>query len=132
MRHVESFAQGGHGDVDAILREADGWARTLAGAMGELAEERLVGADPSGVVRAEVAGHGRLRGLSIDPRGLRDMDHVQVAQAVQEAIVAAHLAMGERLSEVVQDLTGKAPGDADTELPADPLDGYIRDVLRGE
>lgn len=127
MRHVESFAEGRPDEVTGLLREADGWARTLAGAMGELEEERLTGTDPAGVVRVEVSGTGRLRALSIDPRRLRDLDHLQLAQAVQEAIVAAHHTMGERLEEVVEGLTG--PGRASA---ADPLDGYIRNVLRGE
>lgn len=126
MRHVDSFAGGGQDDVTGLLREADGWARTLAGALGELAEERLAGTDPSEVVRAEVSGTGRLRTLSIDPRGLRDLDHVQLAQAVQEAIVAAHRTMGERLEEVVQGLSGLGAASAD------PLEGHIRNVLRGE
>jgi len=125
MRHVESFAEGRPDDVTGLLREADGWSRTLAEALGELAEQRLTGADPAEVVRAEVSGTGRLRQLSIDPRGLRDLDHVQLAQAVQAAIVAAHLTMGERLEEVVQGLTG-------TTSAADPLEGHIRNVLRGE
>ena len=129
MRRVEAFAGGRPDDVDGLLRETDDWARTLTGALGELADERLAGADPSEVVSAEVSGTGRLRGLSIDPRGLRDLDHVQLAQAVCAAIAAAHLAMGERLTEVVQDLTGRAP---DTTGTADPLDGHIRNVLRGE
>jgi DNA-binding protein YbaB len=127
MRHVDSFAGGRQDDVTGLLREADGWARTLAGALGELEEERLAGTDPSEVVRAEVSGTGRLRTLSIDPRGLRDLDHVQLAQAVQEAIVAAHLTMGERLEEVLQGLSGLGTASA-----ADPLEGHIRNVLRGE
>jgi DNA-binding protein YbaB len=132
MRRVEAFAGGRQDDVDGLLRETDGWARARARALGELEEERLAGADPSKVVRAEVAGTGRLRGLSIDPRRLRDLDHVQLAQAVCEAIAAAHLAMGDRLTQVVQDLTGRAPDTAGTEGAADPLDGHIRNVLRGE
>ena len=132
MKRVEAFAGARQDDVDGLLRETDGWARTLAGALGELEEERLAGADPSEVVRAEVSGTGRLRGLSIDPRGLRDLDHVQRAQAVCAAIAAAHLAMGERLTEVVQDVTGRAPDTTGTEGATDPLDGHIRNVLRGE
>jgi DNA-binding protein YbaB len=123
MRHGE----GGPDDVTGLLREADGWARAMAGALGELAEERLAGTDPSQVVRAEVSGTGRLRTLSIDPRGLRDLDHVQLARAVQEAVVAAHRTMGERLEEVVQGLSGLGGASA-----ADPLEGHIRNVLRGE
>ncbi|TDD12822.1 YbaB/EbfC family DNA-binding protein [Nonomuraea deserti] len=129
MRHADAFSAGRQDDVAGLLRETEGWTGTVTGALGELEAERLAGADPSGTVRAEVSGAGRLRTLSIDPRGLRALDHVQLAQAVREAIVAAHLAMDERLTEVVQTLTGRHP---DTAVPADPLAGHIRDVLRGE
>ncbi|TDD14541.1 YbaB/EbfC family nucleoid-associated protein [Nonomuraea diastatica] len=129
MRHVDAFSAGRLDDVAGLLRETDGWARAVTEAVGELEEERLAGADPSGTVRAEVSGAGRLRTLSIDPRGLRALDHVQLARAVREAIVAAHLAMDERLTEVVQTLTRRP---SDTTVPADPLAGHIRDVLRGE
>ncbi|MEV0145035.1 MULTISPECIES: YbaB/EbfC family nucleoid-associated protein [unclassified Nonomuraea] len=131
MRNVEALAGGGPDDLPRLLREADDWAQALTGALDGLEEERLSGIDPSGVVRAEVTGSGRLRGLSIDPRGLRGLDHIQLAQAVQEAIAAAHLAMGERLTEVVQDLTGRTQGTVGADA-ADPLQGYIHNVLRGE
>ncbi|MEU6738048.1 YbaB/EbfC family nucleoid-associated protein [Streptosporangium sandarakinum] len=131
MRDIKAFAEGRRNDAGGLLREADGWARAMAGALGELEEERLAGTDPSEVVRAEVSGTGRLRGLSIDPRRLRDLDGDRLARAVLEAIGAAHLAMEERLAQTVQDVTGQAPGVADAEGAADPLDGHIRDVLRG-
>ncbi|MEV0195787.1 YbaB/EbfC family nucleoid-associated protein [Nonomuraea sp. NPDC050691] len=134
MRNIEAFADGEPGDVPGLLREAGDWAQAVTEALHGLEEERLAGSDPSGVVRAEVTGSGRLRGLSIDPRalhGLRGLDHVQLAHAVQEAIAAAHQAMGERLTEVVQDLAGQAQGTAGAGA-ADPLDGYISDVLRGD
>ncbi|NUW44883.1 YbaB/EbfC family nucleoid-associated protein [Nonomuraea rhodomycinica] len=131
MRDVEASALNGPEDVVNLLRQADDWTRALNGALTGLAEERLAGTDPSGVVRAEVSGSGRLRGLSIDPRGLRGLDHVQLAHAVQEAIAAAHRTMGDRLTEVMQELSG--PGRSTTGADAaDPLDGYIRNVLRGD
>ncbi|MGP3934201.1 YbaB/EbfC family nucleoid-associated protein [Nonomuraea sp. KM88] len=129
MRHADAFSSGWQDDVAGLLRETEGWARAVTGALGELEEERLAGADPSATVRVEVSGTGRLRKLSIDPRCLRALDHEQLAQAVREAIVAAHLAMDERLTEVVQTLAGSP---SDTAVPADPLAGHIRDVLRGE
>ncbi|GAA2290545.1 hypothetical protein GCM10010149_41940 [Nonomuraea roseoviolacea subsp. roseoviolacea] len=131
MRDAETFAVNGPEDVAGLLRAADGWTRALDEALAGLEEERLAGADPSGVVRAEVTGGGRLRGLSIDPRGLRGLDHLQLAHAVQQAIAAAHRTMGERLTEVVQDLAGPAGSTAGADA-ADPLDGYIRNVLGGD
>ncbi|NUW33743.1 YbaB/EbfC family nucleoid-associated protein [Nonomuraea sp. SMC257] len=131
MRDVKAFAANGPEDLTRLLREADGWNRALNEALSGLEEERLAGTDPSGVVRAEVSGSGRLRGLSIDPRGLRGLDHVQLAHAVQEAIAAAHRAMGDRLTEVVEDLAGPARGTTSADA-ADPLDGYIRNVLLGD
>ncbi|MDF2711913.1 MAG: hypothetical protein K0R62_7565 [Nonomuraea muscovyensis] len=129
MRHVDAFGTGREGDLSGLLAEAGRWAGSLAGALGELEEQRLAGADPSGAVRAEVSGTGRLRALTIDPRGLRDLDHDQLAQAVQEAIVAAHQAMGDRLTEVVEELAGPAAAAGGGE---DPLEAHVRDLLRGE
>ncbi|WP_162794999.1 YbaB/EbfC family nucleoid-associated protein [Nonomuraea lactucae] len=129
MKHAGAFGAGREGDLSGLLREVNGWVGSLAEALGELKEETVEGADPTGAVRAGVSGTGRLRALSIDPRGLRDLDHVELAEAVQAAIVAAHLAMGERLTELVRGLPG-GPDDAGD--GGDPLDSFVRHVLRGE
>ncbi|MEV0591872.1 YbaB/EbfC family nucleoid-associated protein [Nonomuraea cavernae] len=125
MKEVTAFGQGGEGDLPGLLREVESWLGSLTGALEEMREVRLEGTDSTGVVRAEVSGVGRLVGLSIDPRGLRDLDHVELAEAVRAAIVAAHLAMGERLTEVTGGLAGPTSGD-------DPLDSHVRNVLRGD
>lgn len=128
MRHVESFAEGRPDNLSGLLREAESWAGALSGAMNDLQQERLEGTDPSGAVRAVVSGGGRLRALTIDPRLSRDLDHLRLAQAVLDAIAAAHATMGERLEEVIEGLS--VPGAAGS--AADPLEGYIRNVLKGE
>ncbi|GAA2356586.1 YbaB/EbfC family nucleoid-associated protein [Nonomuraea africana] len=126
MKQVNSFHDGREGDLGGLLREVGEWTGALAGALRDLAEERLSGSDSAEVVRAEVSGEGRLLGLSIDPRGLRDLDHVQLSEAVQEAIVVARIAMGGRLTEVMAELAGPA---ASAETGRDPLEPYIKGVL---
>ncbi|MGI5269174.1 YbaB/EbfC family nucleoid-associated protein [Nonomuraea sp. CA-218870] len=109
------------GDLAALLREVDGWAAGLARTLDELARERLEGTDATGAVRARVSGTGRLTGLDIDARGLRDLDHEGVAWAVKEAVAAARSALGDRLTE----LTG-GPVDGAT----DPLAAHVERVMR--
>ncbi|MEU8247154.1 YbaB/EbfC family nucleoid-associated protein [Nonomuraea sp. NPDC048916] len=128
MKEVAAFGAGGDGDLSGLLREAESWLDSLAGVLGELEEARLEGADSTGTVRAEVSGAGRLLGLTIDPRRLRDLDHVELAEAVREAIVAAHVAMGERLVEMADGLASPAAPTSG----GDPLDSYVQNVLRGD
>ncbi|GGO83002.1 YbaB/EbfC family nucleoid-associated protein [Nonomuraea cavernae] len=125
MRELDIFGAGGEGNLSGLLREVGSLLDSLTGALDEMSEARLEGTDSTGAVRAEVSGVGRLLGLSIDPRGLRDLDHVQLAEAVGEAIAAAHVAMGERMTEVTEGLAAPTTGD-------DPLDSYIQQVLRGD
>lgn len=124
MSDVDAFAAAGEGDVASLVRRANEWASALDERLATLAREQLDGADRTGTVRARVSGAGRLVGLTIDPRGLRDLDEVQVAQAVMEAIGAAHSGMGERLTELTADLAGP-------DVPArDPLAPHIERLLR--
>ncbi|MFC5815489.1 YbaB/EbfC family nucleoid-associated protein [Nonomuraea harbinensis] len=120
MGEIDAFAAGREGDLAALLREMDGWTARVTGMLEELARERLEGADASGVVRARVSGTGRLLGLDIDARGLRDLDHERLAEAVKEAVGAARTAMGDRLAE----LTG------DPASAADPLAPHVERVMR--
>ncbi|MEV4060590.1 YbaB/EbfC family nucleoid-associated protein [Nonomuraea dietziae] len=126
MKDAEAFAQGKIGDLDGLMRELDGWVGSLTAAMGDLDEQRLEGTDPTQTVRAEVAGTGRLLALTIDSQKLRALDHVELAEAVQEAIVAARLAIGERLTDLMRDLAGPQVSTDD----GDPLAPYIQNVLR--
>jgi DNA-binding protein YbaB len=127
MKEINAFAEGREGDVAGLLREIDQWTGALAKTLDDLARERLEGADERGVVRARVSGAGRLLGLTIDARGLRGLDHVQLAAAVMEAIGTARTAMGDRLTELTAGLTGPewSPRDG-----SDPLAPHIQRVLR--
>ncbi|HEX4812434.1 MAG TPA: YbaB/EbfC family nucleoid-associated protein [Nonomuraea sp.] len=127
MKEINAFAEGREGDVAGLLREVNAWTGALTSALEELAGERLEGTDAAGVVRARVSGTGRLLGLSIDARGLRGLDHVQLAQAVKEAVGAARVAMGDRLTELTTGLGG--PGGL-TQDGGDPLAPHIERVLR--
>ncbi|SDH82496.1 YbaB/EbfC family nucleoid-associated protein [Nonomuraea jiangxiensis] len=127
MKNVRDFAEGREGDVNGLLREVNEWTGALAGAMEGLSREELEGVDETGVVHVKVSGEGRLLRLNIDPRGLRDLDHVQLAAAVKQAIGAAHTAMGDRLTELTAHLTGPQ-----TSVPdgGDPLAPHIERLLR--
>ncbi|MGW4802228.1 YbaB/EbfC family nucleoid-associated protein [Nonomuraea sp. NPDC004297] len=127
MKEINAFSEGREGDVAGLLREINDLTGRLAGGMAELAHERLEGADASGAVRVCVSGAGRLLALQIDGRGLRKLDHVQLADAVKEAIGAAHVAMGERLTGLMTELTGPGPA---PQVGQDPLAPYIERVLR--
>ncbi|WP_431893973.1 YbaB/EbfC family nucleoid-associated protein [Nonomuraea sp. bgisy101] len=126
MKDAEAFAQGRVGDLDGLMRELNGWVGSLTAAMGDLAEQRLEGTDPTQTVRAAVTGTGRLLTLSIDTQKLRGLDHVELAEAVQEAIGAARLAIGERVAELMRDVAGAQTSADDS----DPLAPYIQNVLR--
>ncbi|MGW0801891.1 YbaB/EbfC family nucleoid-associated protein [Nonomuraea sp. NPDC002799] len=128
MNDVNAFAEGREGDVGGLLRQVNAWSAAMAGRLEDLKRERLEGTDEKGVVRARISGEGRLAGLTIDPRGLRDLDNLQLAQAVMGAIGAAHAAMGERLTELTADLAG--PGQQFDPAGGDPLAAHIERVLR--
>ncbi|MFI7616273.1 YbaB/EbfC family nucleoid-associated protein [Nonomuraea terrae] len=124
MSEVSAFAEGREGDVAGLLRHVNDWAGVLNERLTTLAREHLDGRDRTGAVRARVSGAGRLVGLTIDPRGLRHLDNVQLAQAVMEAIAAARSAMGDRLTELTADLAGP-------DLPdGDPLAPHVERLLR--
>lgn len=125
MSDFSAFASGAEGDVAGLVRRVQAWAGTLDERLASLARERLDGTDRTGTVRARISGDGRLTGLAIDPRGLRGLDHVQLAQAVMEAIGAAHSIMGDRLDELTADLSGP-----DAVPAADPLARHIDRLLR--
>jgi DNA-binding protein YbaB len=123
VRHSDA---GGDGDVGRLIREMDGWINAFAGAMRELDEQRLTGADGSGLVVATVSGSGRLLRVAIDPRAMRDLDHAEIGQAVQQAIGTARAAMAEGLTQTMDKLSGGRP-----DLGQDPLAPYFDAVLKG-
>ncbi|MFI7698244.1 YbaB/EbfC family nucleoid-associated protein [Nonomuraea sp. NPDC049480] len=127
MKEINAFAEGGEGDVGRLVREINEWTGTLTRTLNDLAHEQLDGTDERGVVRARISGAGRLLGLTIDSRGLRDLDHVQLAEAVKEAIGAAHGTMGDRLTELTAGLVDPRWTTPDG---GDPLASHIQRVLR--
>jgi DNA-binding protein YbaB len=127
VKNVNTFHGGGEGDVAGLLREVDGWVATLTATLRDAEEQRAEGADPSGRVVAKVSGSGRLLGLTIDPRAMRDLDHVAMAEAATQAIDAARVASADHLAEALGELEG-APLSA--EAGRDPLEPYIRTLLQ--
>ncbi|QYC38709.1 hypothetical protein Nocox_05410 [Nonomuraea coxensis DSM 45129] len=125
MSQIDAFAAGREGDVPGLLREMNAWSAGVAGALDELSRERLEGTDASGAVRVRVSGTGRLLGMRLDPKGLRELDHERLAAAVMEAVAAAHGALGDRLEDLTAGLSGRPAGGAD-----DPLAAHVERVMR--
>jgi DNA-binding protein YbaB len=127
MTHSDAFNEGREGDVPGLIREIEGWVDAFAGALRGLEEQRMTGADDTGRVAATVSGSGRLLRVAIDPRAMRDLDHVALGQAVLQAVGAARGAMGEGLTETMDTLTGGRP-----EPDLDVVETYFDAVLREE
>ncbi|MFI6909412.1 YbaB/EbfC family nucleoid-associated protein [Nonomuraea sp. NPDC050394] len=127
MTHGNAFQEGRDGDLAGLIRDFEGWVDAFAGALRELAEERLTGVDDTGLVAATVSGTGRLLRVTIDPRAMRDLGHSDLGPAVLQAILAARAAMGEGLEKAMTALSGGRP-------PAgqDVLQPYFDAVLRQE
>lgn len=123
MRHAAAFNEGGEGDVTGLVREVHGRVGVLADLLRDLGEQVAEGTDATGAVVARVSGAGRLLGLAVDPRAMRDLDHVAMSAAIRNAIGAARGAMGERLAEAMAEFAGSPP-------PDDPLAPYVRALLR--
>ncbi|MEU0566630.1 YbaB/EbfC family nucleoid-associated protein [Nonomuraea sp. NPDC005983] len=127
MKHIDAFNAGGAGDVPGLIREIEGWVDAFAGAMRELDEQEVTGADDTGLVVATVSGSGRLLHVAIGPKAMRDLDHVAIGQAVQQAIGAARVAMAEGLTQMVDTL---ATGRPRPDPGHDPLAPYFDAILR--
>ncbi|MEV4892478.1 YbaB/EbfC family nucleoid-associated protein [Nonomuraea sp. NPDC055795] len=127
MTHGDAFQQGRDGDLAGLIRDFEGWVDAFAGALRELAEQRLTGVDDTGRVEATISGTGRLLRVTIDPRAIRDLGHAELGPAVLQAILAARAAMGEGLEKTMTALSGGRP-------PAeqDVLRPYFDAVLRQE
>jgi DNA-binding protein YbaB len=123
----DAFNRGREGDVAGLIREIEGWVDAFAGALRDMEEQRLTGADGTGRVAATVSGSGRLLRVAIDPRAMRDLDHVALGQAVLQAVSAARGSMGEGLNATMEALTGGGP-----QLDQDVLEPYFDAVLREE
>ncbi|MEU8277447.1 YbaB/EbfC family nucleoid-associated protein [Microbispora bryophytorum] len=145
MRNTAAFNEGREGDVAGLVREVQGRVGALADLLHGLSEEVVEGSDATGAVVARVSGAGRLLGLTVDPRAMRDLDHVAMSAAIQGAIGAARSEVGERLARAMADFApgltpdlapGLAPGltaDAGADPPlGDPLAPYVLALLREE
>ncbi|GAB3152162.1 YbaB/EbfC family nucleoid-associated protein [Microbispora hainanensis] len=137
MRNTAAFDEGREGDVAGLVREVQGRVGALADLLRTLSEEVVEGADATGAVTARVTGAGRLLGLSIGPRAMRDLDHVAMSAAIQDAIGAARGATGDRLATAMRDFTGDSTADftadfGDAPPPGDPLAPYVQALLREE
>ncbi|SFI13343.1 Conserved DNA-binding protein YbaB [Streptosporangium canum] len=121
----------GAGDEEDLLRlsrEVERAADTFADGMRELDERKVTGADSSGRVVATVTGSARLLRVRIDPRAMRDLDHVALSQAVLDAVGAARQAAAEGLDEVLDRLNGGRPRpDPDDDSFAPYLDAFLRE-----
>ncbi|MFD8528149.1 YbaB/EbfC family nucleoid-associated protein [Streptosporangium canum] len=121
----------GAGDEEDLLRlsrEVERTAGTFADGMRELDERKVTGADSSGRVVATVTGSARLLRVRIDPRAMRDLDHVALSQAVLDAVGAARQAAAEGLDEVLDRLNGGRPRpDPDDDSFAPYLDAFLRE-----
>lgn len=126
MKHSEIFNASGGSDLRGMIREAEDLVGVFAGALRELDEQKLTGADATGRVVATVSGSGRLLHVRIDPRAMRDLDHVAVGRAIREAVGAAREAMAECLSEAMGALGGLSQPGPDH----DPLGPYFDAILR--
>ncbi|GLW05018.1 hypothetical protein Misp01_01480 [Microtetraspora sp. NBRC 13810] len=129
MNHTDAFNEGREGDAEGLLREADAWMGAYTETLRELSTEEFTGSDASGRVTARVTGAGRLLGVAIDPRAMRDLDHTAVAAAAVEAVGAARAAMGERLAEAMEEMIDPR---SRVDAGHDPLAPYIEAMLRGE
>jgi DNA-binding protein YbaB len=110
-----------------LFREAERLADTFAGGMREAEERKVTGADGTGRVVATVSGSARLLRVRIDPRAMRDLDHVELSQAVLDAVRAARESAAEELNENLGRLNGgrPQPGPEDN-----PLTRYLDVILR--
>ncbi|OUC97572.1 YbaB/EbfC family nucleoid-associated protein [Streptosporangium minutum] len=119
-------------DLPRLFREVERMAGTFADGMRELDERKVTGADSSGRVVATVTGSSRLLHVRIDPRAMRDLDHVALSQAVLDAVGAARRAAGEGLDEILGGLDGGRPRPAPEDDPfARYFDAFLREDGHG-
>ncbi|SDI30306.1 Conserved DNA-binding protein YbaB [Sinosporangium album] len=127
MRHNDAFDTG-PGDIGKLVGDIHNWVDAMATTLRELEEQTLTGYDESGRVTAKVSGSGRLLKVTVAPQAMRDLDHVEVAEAVRQAIEAARIAMAEELTTAMNALTHGMP---QPDPNHDPFAAYFNDILRG-
>ncbi|MGW5261244.1 YbaB/EbfC family nucleoid-associated protein [Microbispora sp. NPDC004025] len=127
MRNTAAFNEGREGDVAGLVREVQGRVGALADLLHGLSEQVAEGTDATGAVVARVSGAGHLLGLTVDPRAMRDFDHLAMSAAILGAIAAARSEVGERLGKAMADFTA---GSGEEPPPGDPLAPYVQALLR--
>jgi nucleoid-associated protein EbfC len=129
---VTHIGAGDEEDLLRLSREVERMADTFADGMRELDERKVTGADSSGRVVATVTGSAQLLRVRIDPRAMRDLDHVALSQAVLDAVGAARRAAGEGLDEILGGLNGGRPQPDPEDNPfARYLDAFLREDGHG-
>ncbi|WP_037933722.1 YbaB/EbfC family nucleoid-associated protein [Streptosporangium roseum] len=129
MAHIGA---GDEEDLPRLFREVERMADMFAGGTRELDERKVTGADSSGRVVATVTGSARLLHVRIDPRAMRDLDHVALSQAVLDAVGAARRAAGEGLEEILGRLNGGRPQPDPEDNPfARYFDAFLREDGHG-
>ncbi|MFE3448591.1 YbaB/EbfC family nucleoid-associated protein [Nonomuraea sp. NPDC059194] len=127
MKHTDAFSAGDGEELAGLFREVDRLADAFAGGMREVEERKVTGADSTGRVVATALGSARLLDVRIDPRAMRDLDHVELSQAVLEAVRAAREAAAEGLNEILGGLNNGRPQPGPDD---NPLTRYLDAILR--
>jgi DNA-binding protein YbaB len=128
--HEAGFSLAGLEDVRELARQVETWIGGFAATLRDLDEMEVTGAGAGGHVQAKVSGAGRLRSVTIDPRAMRDLDHVALGEAIREAVQSARAVAGEEVGNAFADLTGRPLPEPGGALPEDPLAPYIQALLR--
>ncbi|MER6950849.1 YbaB/EbfC family nucleoid-associated protein [Nonomuraea sp. NPDC000554] len=123
---------GNEEDLPRLFREVERMADTFAGGVRELDERKVTGADGTGRVVATVSGSAQLLHVRIDPRAMRDLDHVALSQAVLDAVGAAREAAAEGLDEILDRLnSGRPQPDPEDSSFTRYLDAILREGGHG-
>ncbi|MEU8108964.1 YbaB/EbfC family nucleoid-associated protein [Nonomuraea muscovyensis] len=132
MPHTDAFDGGDGEGFPELFREVGRLADAFADEMREAEERRVPGADGAGRVVATVSGSARLLHVRVDARAMRDLDHVELGQAVLDAVRAAREAAAQGMTEAVGRLNGGRPQPGPDDNPLGRyLDAMLREADRG-
>ncbi|KOX14946.1 YbaB/EbfC family nucleoid-associated protein [Micromonospora profundi] len=95
--------------IEALARNLDGWQRELARKMAEIEQSNAEGTSDSGLVRVTAAADGTIMSTEIDARAMR-LDSYTLAEEFTAAAARAQEAAAARVSELVGEVIGDAPG----------------------
>ncbi|HLL64469.1 MAG TPA: hypothetical protein VK453_01850 [Micromonosporaceae bacterium] len=103
------------------LKRATAAMNELLGRITELQQAVYDGCDSWELIRARVAGTGRLATVDISAQAIRDIPSAELGQHCLEAVAAARVAMGEAMRQGLADLSdGNVQWDA--AVPGDPVE----------